>query len=87
VKTHVFCGRRWAIRNQTKLAPGDLGACDYDEKTLHAPIEGDTEHELDVVIHEALRACCRRLCEEEVDKAATSIARFLWRLGWRKDIG
>lgn len=84
MKTHVFCGKRWHVKDQSELEPGDLGMCDYEEKTVYIPLEGDTVDELDVTIHEAIHATCRRLCEAEVNSAATSIAKLLWRLGWRK---
>lgn len=84
MKTHTFSGRRWKVKDQHLLEPGDLGMCDYEQKTVYIPMEGDTVDELDVIIHEGIHATCRRLCESEVDTATTSIAKLLWRLGWRK---
>jgi hypothetical protein len=72
------------VEDSSDLQDADLlGLCDYDKKTLHIPKEGTKMTDLDTIIHEALHACTE-LDEDAVDESATSIARLLWRLGWRK---
>jgi hypothetical protein len=39
---------------------------------------------LDTTIHEALHATFEKLSEKSVEEGATDIARFLWRLGYRR---
>ena len=84
IKTHTFAGRRYRIRDLTGVHSDALAKCDYDKRVIRIPHNGDTMAELDAVIHEALHAACPWLAEYVVDRAATSIARLLWRLEWRK---
>jgi len=85
VKTVHLRGKAWKVRTLARLMPGTLGMCDYSARTLHIPVDGDTESELDTCIHEALHGCLPDLDEATVDETATSIARLLWRLQWRKN--
>jgi hypothetical protein len=85
MKTATMRGKRWNVRNVSALPIGELGECNYDERTLRIPTDGDTEAELDTCIHEALHGCLPDLAEDAVEETATSIASLLWRLGWRKD--
>jgi hypothetical protein len=85
IKTHTFAGQRFAVTDQTGLQPPVLAECDYDGRIIRIPVDGDTLSESDWIIHESLHACCPYLAEDAVDKTATSIARLLWRLGWRKE--
>ena len=84
VKTHSFAGHLYSVRSQEGLRPPDLAECDHDARVIKIPVDGDTLAELDWIIHESLHACHPYLHEDAVDKAATSVARLLWRLGWRK---
>jgi len=85
VNSHTFMGRRFTVRKQAELRPPDLGECDYENRTLHIPVDGDTQAELDVIIHEMLHSCYPWMDEQYVEAGATDIARLLWRLGWRKE--
>jgi len=84
VRSALLRGNAWKVRNLALLEIGTLGECDYDARTIRIPIDGDTETELDVCIHEAIHACLPDIDETAVDETATSIARLLWRLQWRK---
>ena len=84
VRRHDFAGQRYRIRNHGPLPPGDLGQTDYDRRIVTIPADGDTLHELDTISHEAVHAACPWLAEWIVAAAAESIARLLWRLGWRR---
>jgi hypothetical protein len=84
MRSALLRGKAWKVRNLARLLPGTLGMCDYSARTLYIPVDGDTETEFDVCIHEALHACLPDLGETAVDETATSIARLLWRLQWRK---
>ena len=83
---HKFRGKRWRVQSQRALENGYLGECSPDKKRICIPIQGDTLHELDVIVHEALHACFYDMDEECIDEAATDIAKFLWRLGWRNEV-
>jgi len=81
----MFAGARFEIRDQTGLRGGKLGDCNYTDKILRIPIEGDTLGDLDCIIHEGVHASCPWMTEDTVDAVAMSIARLLWRLGWRNE--
>ena len=85
VKSHSFSGRNYRVESQKGLRPPLLARCFHDERIIKIPVDGDTRDELDWIVHESLHACCPYLEEDAVDKAATSVARLLWRLGWRKE--
>jgi hypothetical protein len=69
-------GRRWRIRLNEAAAMGkDWGRCSLSEPNL-----------LDTVIHEVLHAARPELEETAVDQTATSIARALYQMGWRRKL-
>ena len=86
MKTHKFFGKNWRIVRDNKLAKGTYGYCeppDHKGKRIKLPINLEERELLTYAIHEALHACCWWMSEEWVHPAATDIARFLWRLGFR----
>ena len=85
IKTHSFAGRVYSVRSQEGLQAPDLAECDHESRVMRVPVDGDTLAELDWIIHESLHACYPWLIEWAVDRAATSVARLLWRLGWRRE--
>ena len=87
VKSLTVRGRRWRVVDSEKHKGPELGYCTHPEfgKELAIPLDGDTESELDTIIHECIHACHWDMAEEAVDETAASIAHVLWRLGWRKD--
>ena len=85
VKSANICGTRWRVKDNTGLKGDDLAECDYANKTISIPVDGDTLDELDWTLHEALHAGLPFLTEEIVSVMATDAARLLWRLQWRKD--
>ena len=87
VRTHTFAGSRYSVRSQAGLDSKTLAECDFAKRVIRVPVDGDTLDELDWIIHESLHACYPWLAEAFVDTAATSVARLLWRLGWRKGEG
>jgi hypothetical protein len=83
--THVFRGRRYTIEDvrQRKMR----GFCDdpkSTEKILNIPSNGATLDNLTTIIHEGLHACIWDLTEDSIEETSDSIAKLLWRLGWRK---
>lgn len=81
VRTATFNGKQY------KIIIDDLdGNCDTDDH-LWLIIERDLSKRvgLETVIHEALHACRWRAKEDEVTTTARDIARFLWRLGFRRE--
>jgi len=64
-----------------------LGLCDAPNtkhKTIHMAEGQSPLCELDTAIHEGLHACMWDLDEEAVADSARDLARFLWRLGYRR---
>jgi len=80
VKTATFNGRKYNI------ILDDLdGNCDTDDKYwLIVERDLNTRIGLETTIHEALHACCWSASEEKVEMTAKDIARFLWRLKFRR---
>ena len=85
IRSHTFAGHRYRVRNLAGVSRDALGQCDHERKIINIPINGDTVDELDVTIHESLHACMPYLSEDAVNESATSIAKLLWRLGWRNN--
>lgn len=80
IKTHTFNGRKYRI-----ILDNLDGNCDTDndywlivERDLSKLVGFET------VIHESLHACDWRMKEDKVNIIAKDIARFLWRLGYRR---
>lgn len=84
VKTHTFNGKKYHIYI-------------HPLKGVTTPPDGTRELEifirtdkiskrmfLDTCIHEALHASKWSLSEKDVNRMATEIAKFLWRLGYRR---
>ena len=86
-KTLTIRGRRWRLVDVANHKGKELGYCSNPdiEKEIAIPIDGDTESELDTIIHELIHAAQWDLAEEAVEEMACSIAGALWRLGWRKE--
>ena len=47
--------------------------------------KGETKKDLANIIHESLHACVWDLGEDCVQETSETIAKLLWRLGWRKE--
>ena len=79
-KTHTFDGVKYHV-----IIDELDGNCDTDTK-FWIILERDLSKKvgLETVIHEALHACDWRMKEDKVDIIAKDIARFLWRLGYRR---
>lgn len=86
IRTHTFRGKRYAISFPRKLR-GAFGQCDAPADPGKAIVvrRGQSPlDELDTTIHEALHACHWDMSEDAVAQTATDVARFLWRLGYRR---
>ena len=55
-----------------------------DEPTIFVAPCGETRERLDTLTHETLHAVFPRMTEAEVARAATDIAKVLWRAGYRR---
>jgi len=82
VKTHTFCSRKYHI--STDRLDGMAEQEDDGRRWLYVMRPMQTRAGLETTIHEALHACDWRARENEVTDIARDIARFLWRLGWRR---
>jgi len=81
MKSHTFCGKTYQI------TIGDFdGLTDTFSKEREMIIMADLETRtgLETAIHEALHACDWNKTEILVGQTGKDIARFLWRLGYRK---
>lgn len=86
MKSHVFGGKRWKIKELPESSAVD-GECDSPEapdKAIYIR-KGLTEKVLlETLIHESLHALQWYLDEETVEEAGKDISSFLWRSGWRR---
>jgi len=80
IKTHTFGDIKYRI-----ILDNLDGNCDTDNY-YWLIVERDLSKlvGLETVIHEALHACDWRAHEDRVSVTAKDIARFLWRLGYRR---
>lgn len=88
VRTHKFRGKVWRIRRIPPDHPKhaeDIDPPDTRGKILRIPF-GDSRADLDAQIHGALHACFWDIEEAAINDAATDIAKYLRRLGWRKQV-
>uniref|UniRef100_A0A6M3KPZ8 Uncharacterized protein n=1 Tax=viral metagenome TaxID=1070528 RepID=A0A6M3KPZ8_9ZZZZ len=84
MKTHRFNGKQYRI-----ILADDLdGFCETSEAVGYCWLTVNRSLSkrigLETVIHEALHACDPSASEKKVKTIAADIARFLWRLGYRK---
>lgn len=97
VNTHTFRGKRYNIRQvppsklnskaDAKKYDRCLGVCEPPtKKKKHIKVDNTLEglEELTVLLHEAQHACHWDMAEEAVEDSTYDMARFLWRLGYRK---
>ena len=83
VKTAKFNGVVYDIEI---CGPTD-GLCDYPrggKPTLRILAEPHTKTELETIIHECLHAEDWSKSEEIIDRVSAEIARFLWRLEYKR---
>ena len=88
MKTATFLGKTWrVIFSRRKSEYGKIESPTKKGKRiiLPPPHTVTPEEELCTAIHEALHACMWWLDEEYVDDISRCLARFLWRLGYRKE--
>ncbi len=86
IESHTFRGHKYAIRFRAMLKTD--GSCDpptsgYHKKLVLNP-RMNSRRALEVAIHEGLHACFWEVDEKDIDKSAEDIARFLWRLNYRR---
>ena len=72
------------LPNRRKGILGETCPPEETRKFMKIPVSGHDQICLETILHESLHACFFILEETAVEKAAESMARFLWRLGWRK---
>ena len=95
----TFAGRRyqilWAIPAKTKAKHQEkselalFGVCDHPERKRKAICydlstkDSDSPETLETLLHEAFHASFWNIREETIEHAASDIAKFLFRLGYR----
>ena len=90
--SHVFRGKRYRITMATKRAlKGHYGDC--DSPTEHEKVirinkglmkPGEDQQLMETLIHEGMHACTWDAAEEMVHGTAESLAKLLWRCGYRR---
>lgn len=81
--------KNWKIKivKSTELSPYSLGECDdpgYSKPEIWVKRTQKPLDLMDTVIHEVLHAVRPELSEEAVLDTATTIAKALWKLNYRK---
>ena len=87
MKVHRFRGKRWKIVHWFPRKKGEQGDCDAPTvkgKMIRLDYRLTELQLLELAIHEALHACHWDTSEEAVGETSHDIARFLWRLGFRR---
>lgn len=84
MKSHLFRNRKFKIFFRSPQNKNHLGTCDESEREIEIRPRLDGEEQLDCLIHESLHACFPDICDEAVEESATSIAKFLIRLGYSR---
>lgn len=83
IRTHTFNGVTYDI----DICGSIDGYCECPwpgKPILQIVADLDTRRGLETAIHEAMHACNYMKSEESVGIAARDIARFLWRLNYRR---
>jgi len=81
VRTHTFNGVKYLV---TIDRLDGLCSTHKLEREIIILADLDTRAGLETAVHEALHACCWSKGEDKVTITAKDLARFLWRLGWRR---
>ena len=82
IRSHRFRGKRFGVRFEAR--PGPAGAhCTHNTELVFRN-RVDAARELEWFIHEALHACLWDLDETAIHETARDLARFLWRLSYRR---
>lgn len=85
MKRHKFRGKTYTLIEVPSDAGGECSDPNCCPRELLIPIEGESEYDLEVIIHEGIHACCWDICETSVREISHDIANLLWKLGWRKE--
>lgn len=85
VRSHVFRGKRWAIKVVRKGSnyEGKALGPHMKRKVMWVRYGRGHRAELEQLIHESLHVCFWDMDEFSVNESGRCIADFLWRLGWR----
>ena len=81
VMHHVFRHKRYKVLRARSY---ECGKCNFTDRTVALNPEVNGRLALDTAIHEGVHACYPDMDEPAVTEAATDIAKFLWRLGYRR---
>jgi hypothetical protein len=81
--------KTWKIRivKSTEMSPSSLGECDdpkYAKPEIWVKRSQKPIDLMDTIIHEVLHAIRPELSEEAVLETATTVAKALWKLNYRK---
>jgi hypothetical protein len=74
----------WAYRSLLRTKPRVLGFCDWENTKVVICTSCEAIERLDTELHEALHAMQGFASEEHTEHVATTLAKILWRLGYRR---
>ena len=83
IKSHTFNGRLYKIA-MTGPIDGMTDTYSLNERIMVISSEPYTKSELETAVHESLHASNWAASEEVVTRVGRDVARFLWRLGYRR---
>ena len=83
MRTHTFRGVRYRILTDEVVHGLTEGTAPSQPLMLYISANLSGRSRLEVAIHEAMHAEDMDVDEKVIDRRAASMARFLWRLGYR----
>lgn len=83
IKTHTFRGFRYRII--LHHLDGYVEVPGWETKQLYVDPDCPPKSFLETAIHEAMHAEDKDTLEQVIDRRAKSMARWLWRLGYRRE--
>ena len=83
IKSHSFRGIRYLIQVENKI-DGWAEVPGVEPRSIYVDPELPPRHHLETAIHEAMHAEDHEASEQVIGRRAKSLARWLWRMGYRR---
>lgn len=78
-----LAGKTWTIRTSTRIKK-NFGWCDDVIRLITLRADQTPHQRMDTLVHEVIHAVQPKMRHPEVYKLAASVARVLWKDGWRR---
>jgi len=82
--THILRGKKFKVVFKAPTSKNNMATCDYANGELRVSPSVKGVDKLDCLIHESMHGCLPDLVDDAVNESATSIAKMLWKLGYRR---